>query len=141
MSTRLRIAAIAAALGSLPFLAVVWTIRQTNGGDTGFVLDGTNAFLKCVSAHDFNACGFTGKLNYWGLMSPIGWWPLLQHIPDLITIGLGGDGHAARTRVLATLSVAGVVASVGLGWLVLRRYGRSAWFWAFLLVALSGPLL
>jgi hypothetical protein len=141
MSARLRVAAIAAALGSLPFLVVVWTIRQTNGGDTGFVLDGTNAFLNCMSAHDFNACGFTGKLNYWGLMSPIGWWPLLQHIPDLITIGLGGDGHPVRYRVLGTLSVVGVLVTVLLGWLVLRRFGQARWFWGFLFIVLSGPVL
>jgi hypothetical protein len=74
-------------------------------------------------------------------MSPIGWWPLLQHIPDAITIGLGGDGHAARTRMLATLSVVGVVATVGLGWLVLKRTGHAAWFWGFLFIAMSGPII
>jgi hypothetical protein len=94
-----------------------------------------------MSAHHYNACDFTGKLNYWGLMSNIGWWPLLQHIPDAITIGLGGDGHPARTRVLATLSVAGVVTTVGLGWLVLRRTGEARWFWGFLFIVLSSPIL
>jgi len=74
-------------------------------------------------------------------MSPIGWWPLLQHVPDLITIGLGGDGHPARTRVLASLSVAGVVGSVGMGRAVLKRFGHTEWFWAFLAIALSGPIL
>jgi len=78
-------------------------------GDTPFVLDGSNAFLTCVSHHDFSACGYTGKLNYGGLMSPVGDWPLLQHVPDLISIGLGADGHAARTSVLELLSVIGVV--------------------------------
>jgi hypothetical protein len=141
MKSRLHAAAIVAALGSFAYFVAISLARPFVGGDTPFVLDGTNAFLNCLSNHDYNACGYTGKLNYWGLMSPVGWWPLLQHIPDLITIGLGGDGHAARTRVLATLSVVGVLASVGLGWLVLRRYGRTAWFWAFLLVALSGPVL
>jgi hypothetical protein len=137
----LRTAALVAAIGSLAYFVAISLARPFVGGDTPFVLDGTNAFLNCLSNHDYNACGYTGQLNYWGLMSPIGWWPLLQHIPDMITIGLGGDSHAARTRVLATLSVVGLVASVGLGWLVLRRYGRTAWFWAFLLVALSGPVL
>jgi hypothetical protein len=134
-------AAAAAALGSFLFLVIVWLARPFVGGDTPFVLDGTNAFFNCMKAHDYNACGFTGELNYWGLMSPIGWWPLLQHIPDAITIGLGGDGHAARTRVLATLSVVGVVATVGLGWLVLRRVGQPRWFWGFLFIVLSSPIL
>src|SRR5207302_1181224 len=130
-----------AALGSFAFLVAVWIARPFVGGDTPFVLDGTNAFLTCVSHGQYHACGFTGKLNYWGLMSPIGWWPLLQHVPDLITIGLGAEAHAVRTRVLASLSVAGVVASVGLGWLVLKRVGYAAWFWGFLFIALSGPIL
>lgn len=141
MSDGIRIGALVAALGAFLFLVVVWLTHPFTGGDTPFVLDGTNAFFNCMKAHDYSACGFTNELNYWGLMSPIGWWPLLQHIPDAITIGLGGDGHAARTRVLATLSVVGVVATVGLGWLVLRRYGQAAWFWGFLFVVLSSPVL
>jgi hypothetical protein len=141
MRLQLHRAAVAAALGSFAFLVVVWLLHPFVGGDTPFVLDGTNAFLNCISAHHYNACDFTGKLNYWGLMSNIGWWPLLQHIPDAITIGLGGDGHFARTRVLAYLSVAGVVATVGLGWLVLTRVGQRAWFWGFLFVVMSGPVL
>jgi hypothetical protein len=130
-----------AVAASFAFLVATWIARPFVSGDTPFVLDGTNAFLTCLSNHDYNACGYTGKLNYWGLMSPIGWWPLLQHIPDLITIGLGGDGHPARTRVLASLSVAGVIATVGLGWLALRRVGQSEWFWAVMFVLLSGPIL
>jgi hypothetical protein len=141
MSARVRPAAIAAALGSFAYLVVVWIHLHFNGGDTGFVLDGTNAFLNCVSAHDYNACGYTGKLNFWGLMSPIGDWPLLQHIPDAITIGLGGDGHPVRYRVLGTLNVIAIVATVALGWLVLRRAGQARWFWGFLFVVLSGPVL
>jgi hypothetical protein len=62
-------------------------------------------------------------------------------VPDMITIGLGGGGHPARTRVLASLSVAGVIGSVGLGAAVLRRYGRAEWFWAFFAIAVSGPIL
>jgi hypothetical protein len=141
MSERARALALLAAVGSFAYIVAESIARPFVGGDTPFVLDGTNAFLTCLSNHDYNACGFTGELNYWGLMSPIGWWPLLQHVPDLITIGLGGDGHPARNRVLASLSVAGVVAAVGLGRAVLRRFGHSEWFWAFLAVALSGPIL
>src|SRR5919201_3751532 len=141
MNQRLRSLAIVAALGSFAFLVATWIARPFVGGDTPFVLDGTNAFLTCLHNADYNACGFTDKLNYWGLMSPIGWWPLLQHIPDMISIGVGADGHAARTRVLATLSVVGVVGSVGLGWLVLRRVGGGGGVWGFLFIALSGAIL
>ncbi len=141
MSSRARSLATVAALGSFAFLVATWIARPFVGGDTPFVLDGTNALLTCLSHHDYNACGYTGELNYWGLMSPIGWWPLLQHVPDLITIGLGGDGHPARNRVLASLSVAGVVGSVALGRQVLRRFGHAEWFWAFLAIALSGPII
>jgi hypothetical protein len=137
----LRAVAVAVALGALGYFVIISFARPFVGGDTPFVLDGTNAFLDCLSHHDYNACGYTGTLNFWGLMSPIGWWPLLQHVPDMISIGLGGDGHAARTKVLAYLSVVGVIVTVALGWLVLRRYGRGTWFWAFLFVALSGPIL
>lgn len=111
------------------------------GGDTPFVLDGSNALITCLSHHDFNACGYTGKLNFWGLMTPIGYWPLLQHIPDVISIELGATSHPARTRVLTLLSVAGVVGSVVLAWFVLSRFRQSAWFWGFVFIVLSSPLI
>jgi hypothetical protein len=123
------------------FLVAAWIAMPWVAGDTPFVLDGSNAFLTCLSNHDFSACGYTGRLNYWGLMTGVGDWPLLQHVPDLISIGLGADGHAARARVLQLLSVTGVVAAVGLGWLVLQRVGQRAWFWAFMVSVLSSPLL
>src|SRR5207245_11648829 len=107
MRGRTRWLAEFAALGSFGFLIAVWIARPFVGGDTPFVLDGTNAFLTCVSHHDYHACGYTGALNYWGLMSPIGWWPLLQHVPDLIAIGLGADGPPARTPVLPPRRVLG----------------------------------
>jgi hypothetical protein len=134
-------ATVIAVVASFGFLVAVWIARPWVGGDTPFVLDGTNAFLTCLSHDDFVGCGFTGELNYWGLMSPIGDWPLLQHVPDLISLGLGADGHPARTRILATLSVAGVVGSVTLARVVLSRVGQAPWFWGFLFVVLSGPIL
>jgi hypothetical protein len=134
-------ASIVAVVGVFVFLVAVWIALPWVAGDTPFVLDGSNAFLTCLSRHDYSACGYTGELNYWGLMTPVGDWPLLQHVPDLISIGLGADGHAVRTRILELLSVAGVVASVLLAWLVLSRAGQRAWFWAFMLVVLSSPLL
>jgi hypothetical protein len=111
------------------------------GGDTPFVLDGSNALLTCLSHHDYNACGYTGKLNFWGLMTPIGYWPLLQHIPDVISIELGANSHPARTRILAFLSVIGFVGAVTLAWVVLTRIRQRAWFWGFLFIALSSPLI
>jgi hypothetical protein len=136
-----RAASIVAVVGSFVFLVGAWIAMPWVSGDTPFVMDGTNALLTCLSNHDYSGCGFTGKLNYWGLMTPVGDWPLLQHVPDLISIGLGADGHPARQRILQLLSVGGVVAAVGLAWVVLSRAGKRAWFWAFMLVVLSSPLL
>jgi hypothetical protein len=126
---------------SFAFLVVFWVALPWVYGDTPFVLDGTNAFLTCLSNRDFSACGYTGKLNDAGLMTPVGDWPLMQHVPDLISIGLGADGHPARTRVLELLSVFGVVASVVVGWIVLARSRLTPWFWAFMVAVLSSPLL
>lgn len=134
-------AARVAVAGSFVFLVAAWVAMPWVGGDTPFVLDGSNALITCLSNHDFNACGYTGKLNFWGLMTPIGYWPLLQHIPDVISIELGANGHPARTRILALLSVAGFVGSVGLAWIVLARLKQRAWFWGFLFIALSSPLI
>ncbi len=141
MTLRLRTAAIVVVAGSFVFLVSTWIAMPWVAGDTPFVMDGSNALLTCLSNHDYSACGYTGKLNYWGLMTPVGDWPLLQHIPDLISIGLGADGHAARQRILQLLSVVGVVAAVLVAWVVLSRSGRRAWFWAFMLVVLSSPLI
>ncbi len=132
------VAAVVAAFG---FLVVVWIAYFWVAGDTPFVLDGSNAFLTCLSNHDYSACGYTGKLNYWGLMSPIGDWPLVQHVPDLISIELGANGHPARNRILELLGVVAVVGSVGLAWLVLSRVGQRPWFWGFLFILMSSPLI
>ena len=134
-------ASIGAVAGAFAFLVVVWIALPWVSGDTPFVLDGSNAFLTCLHNHDYSACGYTGKLNYWGLMTSVGDWPLLQHVPDLLSIGLGADGHAARTRILELLSVAAVVGAVVLAWIALNRAGQRAWFWAFMAVVLSSPLV
>jgi hypothetical protein len=134
-------ASLLAVAASFGFLIAVWIALPWVGGDTPFVLDGSNAFLTCLSHHDYSACGYTGKLNYWGLMGSIGDWPLLQHVPDLVSIGLGADGHAARTRILELLSVVGVVGAVVLAWVTLSRVGQRAWFWGFAVVVLGSPLL
>ena len=128
-------------VASFAFLVAVWSARPWVIGDTPFVLDGTNAFIACVSRRDFDACGYTGRLDYWGLMSPIGDWPLLQHLPDLVAVELGATSHGVRTRLLALLGVVGVVAAVALARIVLSKVGQSGWFWGFLLVVVSGPLL
>ena len=137
----MRAGSIVAVAGAFAFLVVVWIALPWVSGDTPFVLDGSNAFLTCLSNHDYSACGYTGQLNDAGLMTSVGDWPLLQHVPDLISIGLGADSHETRTRVLELLSVAGVLASVALAWVLLSRAGQLAWLWAFMLVVLSSPYL
>jgi hypothetical protein len=131
----------AAAVVAVAFLVATWIDRPFVGGDTPFVLDGTNAFLQCMEAHVFVACGDTGELNDRGLTGSIGNWPLLQHVPDLTALALGADGHPARNRILMLLSMAGVLGSIVLGRIVLVRTGQSAWFWGYVFVVLSGPTL
>lgn len=131
----------AAVGGVFLFLVVLWIDGPKVAGDTPFVLDGTNAFTDCLKRHDFVACGFTGHLNEWGLMSPIGDWPLLQHVPDLIATSFGIQGHPDRVRILVVLNVLAIVAAVLLARVVLLRAGQPAWFWGFLLMVLGGPLL
>ena len=130
-----------AVVGSFGVLVAIWVARPFVIGDTPFVLDGTNAFLGCLSRGDLTACDFSGKLDYWGLMSPIGDWPLLQYLPDVVTVELVGDSHQIRTRVLELLGVGAMCASLVLAWIVLSRVGQRSWFWGFALVLLSGPLL
>jgi hypothetical protein len=134
-------AAVAAVAFAFSFLVVVWVAKPYVVGDTGFVLDGSNAFLTCLSNHDFSGCGYTGKLNDAGLMTPVGDWPLLQHLPDLAAIGLGADRHATRSRVLELLGVAGIVLAVLAAWFACIRARQRPFFWAFMAVLLSGPLL
>jgi hypothetical protein len=57
-------------------------------------------------------------------MSPIGDWPLMQHVPDVISIKLGANGHPARERILELLNVAGVVGAIGVAWITLARIGQ-----------------
>jgi len=136
-----RVAALTAVASCSIFLVAVSLAIPWVGGDTPFVFDGSNALLACLSAHDFNACGYTGTLNHWGLMTPIGYWPLLQHIPDVISIELGGTSHPSRAHLLVVLGVAGVAGSVALARLVLARVGQSAWSWGFFFIVLSSPLI
>jgi hypothetical protein len=137
----MRVGAVVAVVGAFVFLVIAWIVMPWTAGDTPFVLDGSNAFLTCLHDHDYSACGYTGELNYWGLMTSVGDWPLLQHVPDLISIGVGADGHAARARILELLSVVAVVGAVVLAWVALTRAGQRPWFWAFMIVVLSSPFL
>ena len=129
------------AAAGLGVLAVVWLARPRVAGDTPFVWDGTNAFIDCLSRGDFIGCRHSGELDYWGLTSPIGDWPLLQHIPDLVAIGFGAEAHHTRELVFVCLSVAGIIGSVVLARVTLLGTGQAAWFWGFLLIVLSGPLM
>jgi hypothetical protein len=128
-------------LGSFAFLVVDWLAHPRVWGDTPFVFDGTNAFIDCVGDGDLVACRHREELDYWGLTSPIGDWPLLQHVPDLLAIGFGADAHDTRELVLVVLSVAGLVVAVAAAHVALSRAGQPAWFWGFLAVLLASPLL
>jgi len=136
-----KVLAVVAVGGALAFLVVAWIAMPWVVGDTSFVLDGSRAFLTCLSNHDLSGCGYTGRLNDAGSMTPVGYWPLLQHAPDLAAIGLGADRHSTRARLLELLGVAGVLAGVLSAWLALTRTKQRVWFWAFMLALLSSPLL
>jgi hypothetical protein len=126
---------------STSFLVALWLARPWVAGDTPFVWDGTNAFVDCIADGDFVACRHREELDHWGLTSPMGDWPLLQHIPDLVALAFGGQAHHTRELVFVTLSVAGIVASIFLARAVLTRAGQGPWFWGFVVVLLSGPLI
>lgn len=123
-------ALIAVGLG-LGGIVLSWFVRPARAGDTGPLMDGTEAIARCLARLDLVSCE-DGEA--------IGPWPVLQHLPDLAahTVGLS-DG--ARVRVLATLSVVGIVAAVWAAFVTLRRTGSPEWRWGFLLVVVSGPAL
>ncbi len=126
---------------ALVFFVASWIARPWVAGDTPFVRDGTDAFVDCISDGDLVACRHSGELDFWGLTSPIGDWPLLQHIPDLVALGLGAQAQHTRELVFVWLSIAGVVGSIALARVVLFRTGSAPWFWGFLFIVLSGPLI
>ena len=65
----------------------------------------------------------------------------MQYLPDLIATSLGVHGHPNRVRILALLGLAFLLLSVVLARKVLSRFGHREWFWGFVFVVLSGPLL
>jgi hypothetical protein len=126
---------------AIALIVALWAARPWVAGDTPFVWDGTNAFVDCLSNGDFVACRHHDELDYWGLTSPIGDWPLLQHVPDLVAMAFGAQAHHTRELVFVALSIAGLAGSVALAYLVLTKTGQRAWFWGFIVVLLSGPLI
>src|SRR6266540_6034641 len=134
MALRLRAAYLAVA-ASFAWHIGLCVPRRIIGGDTPYLVDGTDALAKCLSRHDLVACGFTGHLSAAGQMSPIGPYPLLQYVPDFLARSLGATHHT-RYAVLALLSTAAVVTTVILARVVLSRVGTPAWIWGFLLVVL-----
>ena len=71
--------------------------------------------------------------------APIGDWPLLQHVPDLVSIALGADSHDTRELVFVVLSAAGLVGAAAAARVALRLAGQPAWFWGFLVAASGVP--
>ena len=102
-SARLAVAA------SFTFLISVWAAKPTPGGDTPWLLDGTDFLSGCLSRGTFVKCGFSPKPDDWSLMTLIGPWPPLQYVPDLIATSLGVSMHPDRVRILASLGIASLV--------------------------------
>jgi hypothetical protein len=121
-----------AAVGlGLAGIVLSWLAQTVVGGDSGQLMAGTEALRRCLADFDLVSCEQT---------TPIGPWPILQYLPDLVadTAGLSAEG---RDRVLTTLSSLGVAAAVGAAWIVLRRLSCAEWRWGFLLVVVTGPAL
>ena len=135
MRAKLRIGDIpranaAVALGVVG-ISLAWLAQPLRGGDTGPLMAGTETLGDCLARLDLFLCAQT---------TPIGPWPVLQYVPDLIAHAAGAsiDG---RVRVLAILSGLGVAGAVAAAWVALRRLGVPEWRWAFLLVVAAGPAL
>jgi hypothetical protein len=130
-----------AVAGSFAWLVPVWLSRPTAGGDTPWLLDGTDVLRDCLARDTLVACGYHSQPDAFGLTTAIGPWPPLQYVPDLVATSLGATTHPTRVRVLVVLGVAAIVASVILAAVVLTRVRQDGWFWGFALVVLSGPIL
>jgi hypothetical protein len=122
------------------WLLGVWLTHRVVGGDTPWLVDGTDALAACLSRHELSGCGFTGELSPAGQMSAVGPYPLMQYVPDYVARSLGAT-HDSRYTLLALLSAVAVVVSLLLAWLVLSRIGQPAWFWGFVIIVLCGPVL
>jgi hypothetical protein len=126
---------------TVTFLISVWAAKPTPGGDTPWLLDGTDFLSRCLSQGTLVKCGYSAVPDDWSLMTLIGPWPPLQYIPDLIATSVGVSAHPDRVRILASLGIASLVLGLALVWLAFRRFGQPALFWLFVFVFLSGPLL
>jgi len=122
------------------WVLAVWVTHRVVGGDTPWLVDGTDQLVRCLAAGNLVKCGYTGQLTATGQTTAIGPYPLLQYIPDLIARSLGATHHS-RYAILALLSTAAVIAAVVVSARVLARLGLGIWSWAFVAVLLSGPVL
>ena len=124
-------AKVAVGVGAAGIVAA-WLAQPVIGGDTGSLMAGTEQLGRCLAELDLLHCEQS---------TPIGPYPVLQYVPDLVADAGVELSVGARLRVLAILSVLGVAAAVASAWIVLRRLGLAEWRWGFLLVAASGPVL
>jgi hypothetical protein len=140
MAERLPTAARLTVAAACAWIVAVWVTHRVVGGDTPWLVDGTDQLVRCLSAGDLVKCGYTGELTSTGQTTTIGPYPLFQYLPDALARSLGATHHS-RYTVLALLSVAAVVVGMLVAWIVLARLGKSVWIWALLAIVLSGPIL
>lgn len=112
-------------------IVLAWLAETVVGGDSGQLMAGTEALRRCLTDFDLVSCEQA---------TPIGPWPIMQYLPDLVA-DAAGPSTEGRDRVLTTLSSVGVVACIGAAWIVLRRLSYAEWRWGFLLVVVTGPAL
>jgi len=73
------------------WVLAVWVTHRVVGGDTPWLVDGTDQLVRCLAAGNLVKCGYTGQLTATGQTTAIGPYPLLQYIPDLIARSLGAE--------------------------------------------------
>jgi hypothetical protein len=113
-------------------VVLAWLAQPVVGGDTAPLMAGTEILGRCLARGDLFLCAQA---------TPIGPYPLLQYVPDLVADAGAELSEGGRIRVLATLSGAGVAVAVGAGWTALRSVGCAEWRWLFLVAAVCGPAL
>ncbi len=134
------VAARLAIAASLTWLAVVWIDRPVLGGDTPGFLLGTDRLASCFASGSLVRCGYVPEGTPDGYLTEIGPWPVLQYPIDLVSRLLGA-GRENRVNVLVAASVLSAIVALLVARAVVVRFGLAAWWYAFVFVVLSGPLL
>jgi hypothetical protein len=121
----------------LAMLGTLWLTRLPNtGGDTGWFLPATEAIADCLASDQWFRCGTSAT----GTDSYVRFYPLFQHLPDLVFVE-GGLTPGERDIALSLVSIAAIAGALAAARYAFRRIGDEASWPAFLIVTLTSPLL